>query len=197
VFALERRIYKIDTLRLNPGGVPLRGIGYAAALIVVALVAGAMPGIGAAVAPIPWYVRDIAVPLAFAGALTVLQIDGRPAHVAARSALGHVVAKRAIAALARKRRSTRRWVPPPIVFIADGSEPRPRALRYRGPGAVQLRFPHDRVEWTRGLRRDRADIVVHPAAGRGEAPSSALELSAGTLLEISARPWRKSRAGVR
>ena len=29
VFALERRIYRIDTLRLNPSGVPLRGIGYA------------------------------------------------------------------------------------------------------------------------------------------------------------------------
>ncbi len=43
VFALERRIYRIDTLRLNPAGVPLRGIAYAVALVLLALVGGAVP----------------------------------------------------------------------------------------------------------------------------------------------------------
>ena len=68
VFALERRIYRIDTLRLNPSGIPLRGICYAAALVVVALVAGAVPPTAWLDPLIPWYVRDLGAPLAAAPA---------------------------------------------------------------------------------------------------------------------------------
>ena len=37
VFDLERRIYRIDRLRLNPGGVPVRGVVYFLVAIVMAL----------------------------------------------------------------------------------------------------------------------------------------------------------------
>ncbi len=33
VFDLERRIYSVDQLRLNPGGVPVRGVLYFLALL--------------------------------------------------------------------------------------------------------------------------------------------------------------------
>ena len=35
VFDLERRVYSVDRLRLNPGGVPVRGIVYLLAILAV------------------------------------------------------------------------------------------------------------------------------------------------------------------
>ena len=34
VFDLERRIYRVDRLRLNPGGVPVRGVVYFLVILV-------------------------------------------------------------------------------------------------------------------------------------------------------------------
>jgi hypothetical protein len=47
VFDLERRIYSVDRLRLNPGGVPVRGVVYFLAIVLGGLIAGGMPFIGA------------------------------------------------------------------------------------------------------------------------------------------------------
>ncbi len=33
VFDLERRIYRVDQLRLNPGGIPVRGVVYFLAIL--------------------------------------------------------------------------------------------------------------------------------------------------------------------
>ena len=48
VFDLERRIYRIDRMRLNPGGVPVRGIVYFLVLLCGALMAARLPLIGVA-----------------------------------------------------------------------------------------------------------------------------------------------------
>lgn len=92
VFALERRLYRIDRLRLNPSGVPLRGIAYFMALLVVALLARRLPLAGGAVGIMPWYLRDALGPAMVAAACTMLRIEGRPFHIAApalvRYALG-------------------------------------------------------------------------------------------------------------
>ena len=36
VFDLERRIYRVTRIRLNPGGIPIRGVVYLLALVVLA-----------------------------------------------------------------------------------------------------------------------------------------------------------------
>jgi hypothetical protein len=183
VFALERRIYRIDTLRLNPSGIPLRGIGYAAALVVVALVAGAVPPTAWLDPLIPWYVRDLGAPLAGATLLGALRVEGRPFHLAALALFGHAFTRRRLSALAPLPRWGTRWHPPAVLWLPDGSDARFRSLRYRGPGAVLVDHPHVRAEWS---ARRHADVTLHPLTGsRGRA--TVLELAAGAVLEVRTR----------
>ena len=46
VFDLERRLYRVDGLRLNPSGVPVRGIVALAALLATVLAAQRLPFAG-------------------------------------------------------------------------------------------------------------------------------------------------------
>jgi hypothetical protein len=183
VFALERRIYRIDTLRLNPGGIPLRGIVYAAVAVLVALLAGALPPTAWLDPLIPWYVRDLGIPLAAATLLGALRVEGRPFHLAALALLGHAFTRRRLSALAPLPRRGGRWRPPPVVWLPDGSDARFRALRYRGPGAVLVHHPHLRAEWP---PRRRADVTLHPLTG-APVRDTVLELATGAVLEIRTR----------
>ena len=183
VFALERRIYRIDRLRLNPSGIPLRGIGYAVSLVAAALIAGALPPTAWLDPLIPWYVRDLGLPLAAAILLGALRVEGRPVHLAAVALLAHALTRRRLSALAPLPRRGARWRPPPVLWIPDGSDARFRSLRYRGPGAVLVHHAHLRAEWS---PRRRADVTLHPLAGPRGRPT-ALELAPGAVLEVRAR----------
>ena len=185
VFALERRIYRIDTLRLNPSGVPLRGIAWAVALVAVALVAGALPPTRWLDPLAPWYVRDLAGPLAAAWLCASVRIDGRPLHAAARSCAEHLIGARTLHALRPPGRGEARWEPPPILCIPDGSDASFRALRYRGPGAVLIAHPHVRREWR--ATRWGAAVTLHPLPAGASARITVLELAAGAVLEVHAR----------
>jgi hypothetical protein len=181
VFALERRIYRIDTLRLNPSGIPLRGIGYALVLILLALIAGTVPPTSWLDAALPWYVRDLGLPLAVSFVLGSLRLDGRPFHLALSAALSH--------APASIRTSTRagaahRWRPPAVVFVPDGSDAAFRRMRYRGPGAVLVLRPHDR---TGRARWPRVDVVLRPVADTAIGRTTVIELAAGATLEVRDR----------
>jgi hypothetical protein len=182
VFALERRIYRVDTLRLNPSGVPLRGIVYAAAFVVAALIAGALPPLAWLNPVVPWYLRDVGLPVAAAWLLGAARIDGRAFHVAAFAALAHLARPRRLDHLASRPRSAR-WLPPAIVCIPDGSDARFRRMRYRGPGAVLVCGPHERREWS---RPGHPDVTLHPlAAGGGRV--TVLDLGEGAVLEVRGR----------
>jgi hypothetical protein len=183
VFALERRIYRIDTLRLNPTGVPLRGIVYAAALVVIALIAGALPPTDWLDALIPWYARDIGLPLAAATLLGAVRLEGRPFHLAAAAMFGHALGPRRLHALAPGAARGARWHPPEVLLIPDGSDSCFRRLRYRGPGAVLVHQPHLRAEWAAPAR---AHITLHPLAGTSRR-AKVLELAAGAVLEVRGR----------
>ncbi len=182
VFALERRIYRIDTVRLNPSGIPLRGIVYAAALVAASLVGGSLPPLRWLDPLIPWYVRDAGLPLAAAWLLASARIDGRAFHLAALAAVAHLVAPRRLSRLGAASGGDR-WQPPPVLCIADGSDARLRALRYRGPGAVLVRAPHRRRA-AHPMRR--ASVTLHPA-GAPAARASVLELAPGAVLEVRVR----------
>ena len=53
VFDLERRIYRIDRVRLNPGGIPVRGVLYFLAILLAVAGASRVPLLGEAVRALP------------------------------------------------------------------------------------------------------------------------------------------------
>jgi len=183
VFSLERRIYRLDTLRLHPAGVPLRGIGYAAVFVAAALVAGSVPPTSWLDGLAPWYLRDIGIPLAVAVPLGSLRIDGRPFHHAMRAVIAYALSPHRLRGLADTRPRAGRWRPPAIVCVPDGSDGRFRALRYRGPGAVLVRRPHLRAECA---TRRRVMITLHPLDGQ-RSRATVLELGPGAVVEVRPR----------
>jgi hypothetical protein len=147
VFDLERRIYRIDRLRLNPGGVPVRGVVYFLALLATVLVVGRVPLLRTLTGAAPWYLADLALPGASAALLTVIRIEGRPFHLAAQALVRYRVQPRRSAGLHAgwdwpDGRVGARWWPQEILMLPDGSDARMRGLRYTGPGAVLVTVAH-------------------------------------------------------
>jgi hypothetical protein len=145
VFDLERRLYRIDRLRLNPGGVPVRGIVYFLALLSAVLITGSLPLIGACARAIPWYVRDLALPAASATLLSVIRVEGRPFHLAAAALVRYRLGPRRLDGVRPSRPRGERWWPSEIVLLPDGGDSRLRRLCYTGPGAVLVAIEHERA----------------------------------------------------
>lgn len=162
VFDLERRIYRIDRLRLNPTGVPVRGVVYFLALAACSLLFARLPLVDVIACAAPWYLREVALPAALAALFTLISIEGRPFHLAAQSLLRFALGPRELSGLRPRHVSDRRLLPAELVFIADGSDARVRRLRYTGPGRVRMR----------ASRRGRGRVV---------------ELERGARLEVCAR----------
>jgi hypothetical protein len=147
VFDLERRIYRIDRLRLNPTGVPVRGIVYFLALLAATIVVSRAPLLAVIASGVPWYARDVVAPGLLASLLAVVRIDGRSFHLAARAMLrfragsGGWTQPCAAGRPARQRVGCV-WQPPALTMLPDGSDPTLRRFRYRGPGAVRVSGPH-------------------------------------------------------
>jgi hypothetical protein len=152
VFDLERRIYRVDRLRLNPGGVPVRGIVYVLAALAAMLIATRLPLAGLAMRRLPWFARYLAIPGLTGALLAVVRVEGRPFHLAALALLRHRLQRRIAPGMrvAPGMRTARtqlaggvRWSPPPLLMLADGCD-LPRRVRYTGPGAVLISVAHDR-----------------------------------------------------
>ncbi len=146
VFDLERRIYRVDQLRLNPGGVPVRGVVYFLAILAATLLASRLPLLGTAVGALPWYLRDLALPVASATLLSVIRIEGRPFHLAAQALLRYRAGPRSFAGVRPCDAPGARWRPEEILLLPDGSDGEMRRLRYTGPGAVLVTAAHERSE---------------------------------------------------
>lgn len=144
VFDLERRIYSVDRLRLNPGGVPVRGVVYFLAILCVELIAAGLPLLGYVATMLPWYLRDVALPGVLATVLSAIRIEGRTFHLAARALLGHATGPRCLAGFRGSNAVGFRWRPAEIVLLPDGSDSRMRRLRYTGPGAVLVSVANQR-----------------------------------------------------
>ncbi|HEX5310097.1 MAG TPA: hypothetical protein VFW38_13595 [Solirubrobacteraceae bacterium] len=163
VFDLERRIYRVDRLRLNPAGVPVRGIVYFLVIAACCELAARLPLLGALAAAPPWYLRELALPGALAALFCLIAIEGRPFHLAALALIRFALAPRELSALRARREHDRRLLPGELLVLVDGSESRRRRLRYTGPGAVR---------------------VYGPAPRRGRV----IELERGGRFEVAARP---------
>jgi hypothetical protein len=158
VFDLERRIYRVDRLRLNPGGVPVRGVLYCLAILAGLAFAGALPLVGAAVKALPWYLRDLILPAGSAALLTMIRIEGRPFHLAAAGLARHAFGPRRLAGLRPGLRSgphscgcsVRVWRLEELLMLPDGSDRSPGRLRYTGPGAVRVTASKQVIALERG-----------------------------------------------
>jgi hypothetical protein len=163
VFDLERRIYRVDRLRLNPGGIPLRGVVYFLVTVLVALAMGKLPLLRFAARAMPWYLRDLVLPGASAALLSVIRVEGRPFHLAARALLRYRMGTCA-SSVGSSRGPGRPWHPRAITFLPDGSDSRMRHLRYTGPGAVLIALQHERAvaarEPSRTVWPRRAPVVT-------------------------------------
>ena len=182
VFDLERRIYSVDRLRLNPAGVPIRGVLYFLAAVSTTLFIGRLPVLGAALVLLPWFLRDLALPAILAAALTAIRIDGRTFHQAAGAAGSFWATPRRSVALGRPFRGRPLWSPGEIMFLPDGSEAELRPFRYLGPGKVAIFVGHRQVRDRRRLLATRGRQGTRLlAAPRGR------RLRRARVIEIDAR----------
>jgi hypothetical protein len=189
VFDLERRIYRIDRIRLNPGGVPLRGVAYFLAVLLGTFVLGALPLVHALSGAVPWYLREIALPTGGAALLTLVRIEGRPFHLAAAALVRFACAPKRLSGCRPCAKVGRRRRPGEILLLPDGSDARMRRLRYRGPGAVLVNAAHERVEWrdgplARAGLRPRLSLRELPDVGALDRGQVVL-LRAGVRLDVT------------
>jgi hypothetical protein len=194
VFEFERRIYRIDRLTLNPSGIPVRGIVYAAVLEFVLLALSRVPLLGLALVLAPWPVRYVILPCGLATLFAMMRVAGRPFHHAARAMVVFALSARRLHGLRACPPLGRQWAPGELITIPNGTESRLRRFRYRGPGLVSVerahaRTIHRRFALERLLRRPDIVIAEHPRPGR-LARRRMLELRAGALLETRGTPPR-------
>jgi hypothetical protein len=186
VFAVERRIYRVDRLRLNPSGVPVRGVVYWLVLTLVALLLGRLPLLGAAVGVLPWYLRALALPAGTAAVLAMIRVEGRPFHLAAAAMARFAGEPRHLSGMGTRAGVGERWRPAPLTVLPDGSEGRPRRVLYRGPGAVRIAVAHERELVRTSL--GRRELVVRPLRGAGTpAPAHVVVVGDGGRLRVGER----------
>jgi hypothetical protein len=190
VFDLERRIYRIDQMRLNPGGVPVRGIVYVLAVLATMLVATRLPLATLLTGSFPWFIRYLAIPGVTGALLAVVRIEGRPFHLAALALLRHRLQRRGSAGMQTARKQLDhgvRWSPPPLLMLADGCDA-PRRVRYTGPGALLLSVAHDHRSGGGPLVRLglRPHVCVRTRPG-DERPASGSVVVLGPAARLSVR----------
>lgn len=199
VFDLERRVYSVDRLRLNPSGVPVRGVAYFVAVVAGTLVCSSLPLLGAGLGLVPWYLRDLLLPGLSATFMALIRVEGRTFHHAAYALMRFACARRRLLGGWRGC-GPRRWHPHDVLALPDGSERSFRELRYTGPGAVLLGAAHERREPARRHRHGRwmpaaarTTLIVRP--GRQERASPTPEvilLEPGATLRVRGAPDRSA-----
>jgi hypothetical protein len=183
VFDLERRIYRVDQLRLNPGGIPVRGVVYFLAILLATLIAGSLPLVGEVVGALPWYLRDLALPVASATLLSVIRIEGRPFHQAAYALLRFGVGPRLFAGARPCDAPGVQWRPQEILILPDGSDGAMRRLRYTGPGAVLVTAAHERIERSGPFGAARLTLRELPEQ-RAPAQAQVIALARGIRMQV-------------
>ncbi len=192
VFDLERRIYRVDRLRLNPGGVPVRGVVYFLAILLAVVLARRLPLLEVVAKLTPWYLGDLAIPAGSAALLTMIRVEGRPFHLAALALARYRTEPRRLAGARRSTDPAGRWYPDEIVLLPDGSDGRMRRLRYTGPGAVRVGVQYERSDRAselsmsslKRLRRGPALILRGLPDGGALSPGEVIALAPGARLLV-------------
>jgi hypothetical protein len=196
VFDLERRIYSVDRVRLNPGGVPVRGVLYFLALLVAGVVTAGLPLVGSLAGALPWFLRDLALPGAGAAVLSVIRIEGRVFHLAAQSLVRYWAGPRRLAGVHSCGSVGDLWRPEEILLLPDGSDSRMRGLRYTGPGAVLVSVEHEREGRAHELGSSGiARAGLRPVLSVREKPD-ARALSQGQVISLGSGARMRVRSSI-
>lgn len=195
VFDLERRVYSVDRFRLNPAGVPVRGIVYVLVALMVAISVARLPLIGSLLRLAPWYVRDIAAPAAVAALLAVIRLDGRSFHLAARAGIAWGLAPSRVVSVSMRSETGSLWHPAELILLPDGSDHRLRSMRFTGPGAVLVLAAHRLAVGERcktGLSRRRT-VTLSRGAGARPRRGSVVALARSSRLVVRADVQRTGK----
>lgn len=198
VFDLERRIYRVDRLRLNPGGVPVRGVAYLTALLAAVLTLARLPLLGEALRVFPWFLRDVGFPCAAAALLTVMRVDGRPFHLMALTLARYWTSPRRLSGLSRPADLGALWRPDDLIALPDGSDGRMRRLRFTGPGTATVTVRHDRrgasehgsvgtVRWP----KRRVVSIRESASATPLRHAEMIQLRSGAVLHVHPSTWSR------
>ena len=155
VFALERRIHRIDRFRIPlPYGLPVRAAVYAFGALVLVVLAGRLPAVGELIRLLPAPLRFVAIPIGIGFVLSRVRVDGRPAHRFLVSYARHRYSPRYTSAFRKVDPPGRAFrVAEPITFVADWR-------RVVGPARLRLTEAAELEE-----RRHGTQLVIRPAAG--------------------------------
>src|SRR4029077_154569 len=176
--------------------VPVRGVLYALAAIAAALLCGRLPLLATVTSVLPWYLLDVALPVASAEVLSAIRIDGRPFHLAAQALLHHRLQSRRSVGLRRQEAGWGLlvgvaaagpgacWRPQEILILPDGSDAHMRRLRYTGPGAVLVTVAHERIEPARGVIGRRRLAIRELVDRQPPVQGQVIALAPGATLSI-------------
>ena len=175
-----RRLFKVDRFRVPfPYGLPLRGVAYAAGVLLALLILQRLPLVGEVVGALPAPVRFLLLPGGAAYLLLQIEPDGRSAHAAAIAWARYRLMPKRVAAWRRADEISSRVVLGDVTFVPDERCARYRRARVIGPGRVLLRYPAQAWQTGRVLHIEQT----------GEEPAfvgSQVTLHAGQRLEFHA-----------
>lgn len=177
-FQLERRLHRIDRFRLPfPYGLPLRGLGYGAAILLAVLIAGTLPLLGDVLSLLDPVIRFTVLPIAGGYLMTELRIDGRHGHAVAVSWLRMQLGPRRLRGF-RAHRQPASFVLEPIAVAPDERGARLRRGRIDGAGRIFLRQPAQLSARGRTLR-------VRPEEAPPRRRGAQIDLRAGQRVVIA------------
>jgi hypothetical protein len=192
----ERRLYRIDRIRLNPSGVPFRGLLYLACCEALIWMLAALPPFSLVLDVLPWYFQFLGVPIGLAYIFTVAKLEGRFFHRAIGPILRHRLGAKHLTGFTPTTPIRHRWTPEQLICMPDGSDGRLRRLRYHGPGHLLIRPAHECLEWTSGpLDRllGRPHLTLRGLARPAPSQAKVLALAEGTRVDIQPARRRTSR----
>lgn len=190
VFRINRRLYRIERWTIPvPGGIPLIGIGYFAAALIVVLICGQLPLAGSVVGLLPPPLRYVILPAALATLLVSIEPDGRAPHryVIARLRLTlRPRTTRAAGSVARPRVTTLRTR---LMLQADAHGGQLERALIHGPCEIAFaQLVRVRVPGPVRRRLGRHRLVARPLRGAerhsGELVADRLALAAGERAEV-------------
>ena len=142
VFALERRLFKIERFRLPFAyGVPLRTIAYATATLIAVALVGQLPLVGAVLGVIPPPFRFVFLPVGVAALMTRVRVDGLPAHRFAGLWLAHRLTPRTLVGFTPDRGDAVSRIAQSIVLEPDGAGPQLRPGVVVGASEIAVAVP--------------------------------------------------------
>lgn len=157
-FRLERRLHRVERWRIPvPYGVPVRGIVYAAALLLLMLILGTLPVIRDLLGVLHPTFRFAVIPALGAWAMTRWKVDGRSAPRAGAAWLRWRLGPSRVAAF----RPAPALGPTPLGEVTVAPDEYGARLRkgvVEGPATAVLRYPVSAQSHRRALR-------VHPEGG--------------------------------